>query len=108
MSANERQAGGDHYTVMSIQPWDVIDTWPIDQQIGFYRGNQLKYTMRAGKKTGEAMLVEIEKANHYGEKLAEVLAKKKVTVIDGPDADKVERLYAGEPQHFQRDTRLVP
>ena len=69
--ANERQAGGTHYKDMPIQPWAVIDTWPLEQRIGFYRGNSLKYTMRAGSK--DAMVQDIEKAQHYAQKLTEVL-----------------------------------
>ena len=50
MSARDRQVGGDHYKNMGVEPWDVIGTWPQAQQIGFYRGNALKYLMRAGSK----------------------------------------------------------
>lgn len=71
VQANERQAGGTHYKDMAIQPWSVIDTWPMEQRIGFYRGNALKYTMRAGSK--DAMVQDIEKAQHYSQKLSEVL-----------------------------------
>jgi hypothetical protein len=56
---------------MPIQPWAVIDTWPLEQRIGFYRGSALKYTMRAGSK--DAMVQDIEKAQHYTQKLTEVL-----------------------------------
>lgn len=65
--------GAEHYTEMDIQPWDVIDTWPREQQIGFYRGNLLKYTMRMGSKDIDQR--EIKKAEHYARKLQEVLAK---------------------------------
>lgn len=71
MSANDTQAGGNHYLAMEIQPFDVIDTWPIEQRIGFYRGNLLKYTMRMGAK--DVSKNEIAKARHYAEKLLEVL-----------------------------------
>lgn len=71
MKANDRQEGGDHYKVLDVQPWDVIDTWPLEQRIGFYRGNALKYVMRMGAKDEEA--TEIAKAMHYLEKLIEVL-----------------------------------
>lgn len=104
MSARDKQAGGNHYKVMAIQPWDVIDTWPLEQQIGFYRGNQLKYIMRAGEKSGEDRLKEIEKANHYGEKLAEVMhnaelaaARTKID-LNITTLETVEQLYAGRHQ----------
>lgn len=69
--ASARSQGSPHYTAMTVQPWDVIDTWPIEQRIGFYRGNLLKYTMRMGAK--DAAPQEIEKAEHYAKKLLEVL-----------------------------------
>lgn len=73
MKARAQQVGGDHYRQMGIQPWDVIDTWPLEQQIGFYRGNSLKYLMRMGTK--DEQLQEIKKARHYLDKLIEVLSK---------------------------------
>lgn len=69
--ANERQVGGTHYKDLQIQPWDVVDTWPLEQRIGFYRGNAIKYIMRMGAK--DENVAEIGKAQHYFEKLLEVL-----------------------------------
>ena len=69
VSANEK--GSEHYLKMAIEPWDVIDTWPVDQRIGFYRGNLLKYTLRLGSK--DAAISEAKKAQHYAEKLVETL-----------------------------------
>lgn len=73
-AARDTQVGGDHYKTAVVQPWDVVDTWHIEQQIGFYRGNVLKYTMRMGKKDDD--LTEIRKAAHYLQKLVEVLEQK--------------------------------
>lgn len=70
-AARDVQVGGDHYKTMTVQPWDVIDTWPREQRIGFYRGNALKYVMRMGSKDEEAG--EAGKARHYLDKLIEVL-----------------------------------
>ncbi len=70
-TANAKQVAGEHYMKMDIEPWNVIDTWPIEQRIGFYRGNALKYIMRMGSK--DEQLQEIQKAGHYIEKLIEVL-----------------------------------
>ena len=70
--ADAVQVGGRHYKEVPIQPWAVIDTWPLEQRIGFYRGNLLKYTMRMGTK--DASEVDIRKAGHYAQKLADVLA----------------------------------
>ena len=69
--ARNRQEGGDHYKAMGVEPWDVIDTWPVEQRIGFHRGNALKYLMRMGSK--DEQLVEVRKARHYIDKLIEIL-----------------------------------
>lgn len=72
-SARDEQHGGDHYKRMAVQPWDVIDTWPLAERIGFYRGNVLKYTMRMHDK--DAPADNAGKAAHYARKLKEVLAE---------------------------------
>ena len=74
MNARDTQVGGDHYKTQAIQPWDVMDTWPMAQRIGFYRGNALKYLMRMGAKDNESQ--EVQKAMHYMEKLLETLKER--------------------------------
>lgn len=71
MKANDMQFGGDHYKSMGVEPWDVVDTWPLEQRIGYYRGGALKYVMRMGTK--DENLQEIKKGWHYMQKLIEVL-----------------------------------
>jgi hypothetical protein len=71
--ANDIQHGGDHYKKMVVEPWDVVDTWPLEQRIGYYRGGALKYIMRCGSKDNS--LQEIRKAEHYIQKLLEVLGE---------------------------------
>ena len=70
---NRTQVGGTHYVDMKIQPWDVIDTWPAEQRIGYYRGCSLKYLMRMGSKDESAQ--EIAKGRHCMAKLIEVLSE---------------------------------
>lgn len=65
--ANSYQVGGDHYKRMPVEPWTIIDTWPLEQQVGFYRGNAVKYMMRAGMKGG--WVGDLKKAQHYLDKL---------------------------------------
>lgn len=74
VDADKRQVGGRHYLAMDVQPWDVIDTWPLEQRIGAYRAGALKYLMRMGSKDESAQ--EIGKGKHYMEKLLEVLAER--------------------------------
>lgn len=70
--AIKRQVAGDHYVKMGLQPWDVIDeSFTKTEAAAFYRGNCIKYLMRAGKK-GE-FKEDIQKAQHYLEKLLEIL-----------------------------------
>ena len=70
--ANDKQVGGSHYKDKGVQPWDVVDDcFSHAEGIGFYKGNALKYIMRAGSK-GPAR-EDYEKAIHYLEKLLEVL-----------------------------------
>lgn len=69
--ASQRQVGGNHYKEMGVQTWDVVDTWPYDQRVGYYRGGALKYLMRMGSKDESPQ--EIAKGQHYMEKLLEVL-----------------------------------
>ena len=71
LPADARQVGGNHYKAMGVQPWQVVDTWPREQRIGYYRGGALKYLMRMGSKDMSA--VEIAKGQHYMQKLLEVL-----------------------------------
>jgi hypothetical protein len=71
MTARLKQVGGSHYKDMGLEPWDVVDTWPKEQQIGVYRHGALKYIMRMGYKDTDVQ--EIQKAVHYLEKLLEVL-----------------------------------
>ena len=69
--ANDYQIDGTHYLDMPVEPWDVLDTWPLPQRIGFYRGNALKYIMRMGRKGPTD--TDAKKALHYLTKLVEVL-----------------------------------
>jgi hypothetical protein len=73
MQPSLRQVGGDHYKKLAVQPWDVVDTWPIEQQIGYYRGGALKYVMRMGSK--DESIQEVNKGLHYLEKLIECLKR---------------------------------
>lgn len=72
-AAKNSQVAGEHYIKLNVQPWDVIDTWPKDQQIGYHRGNVVKYMMRFGSK--DAPLQELKKAQHYLNKLIELLER---------------------------------
>lgn len=63
-AASSTQVGGLHYQ-RAIQPWEIIEVWGLD----FWRGNALKYILRAGNK-GPA-LEDLKKARHYLDYLIE-------------------------------------
>ena len=65
------QIGGTHYKDMTVEPWEVIYSWPFEQQVGFFRGNALKYLMRAGSKSDA--FEDLQKAKHYLEALLDVM-----------------------------------
>lgn len=71
--ASSYQIGGNHYQDMEIEPWDVVDTWPLEQRIGAYRYAALKYIMRLGSKDERAL--EAEKSGHCSQKLAETIRR---------------------------------
>lgn len=70
--ANSRQPGGTHYIDKPIQPWDFIAA----NNLGFFEGTIVKYLTRWRDKGG---LLDLEKAQHYLEKLIEVERARKDT-----------------------------
>lgn len=64
-----------HYRTLNVEPWDIVDGWPLEQQIGYHRGNAIKYLMRMGTKESESLDKEIAKAKAYVLKLLEVFNK---------------------------------
>ena len=71
-NASSYQEGGEHYQRMKIEPWDVVDTWPLQQRIGAYRFSALKYIMRLGEK--DDLLTEAKKSRHCCHKLQDTIA----------------------------------
>ena len=103
VKARGKQVGAKHYRDMKTQPWDIVDEWPIDQQVGAYRHSALKYLMRMGSK-GDT-LEDVKKAAHYLEKMVEVLEgtevqeemifkspTKRVWLPEGIDVSEAEKL----------------
>lgn len=64
MSANERQVGGLHYR-STLQHWDLVE----EHGLGYLEGCASKYVTRWRRKGG---LQDLEKADHYVEKLIEL------------------------------------
>lgn len=69
MSSNQTQVGGDHYTSLGVQPWEVMEHLLTREEfIGFLKGNIIKYAMRQGRKDSD----DAAKARHYMAKLCEI------------------------------------
>ena len=69
-----KQIGGDHYSRLHIQPWDVMQSMSDRSSEDMFTPFQwhllftaLKYIMRAGRKNSARE--DIEKAMHYLETL---------------------------------------
>lgn len=74
--ADSRQIGGDHYKKLNVEPWAAMEAWLTHEEfVGFLKGNIIKYIARAntGKEDHDTM---IAKAEHYQQKLKEVLSGK--------------------------------
>lgn len=70
-NADQQQVGGNHYKDLSVQPWIAMESWMTTEQFaGFLRGNAIKYLARCDSKGG---LEDVKKAQHYIQKLLEVL-----------------------------------
>ena len=69
--ADGRQVGGSHYKDMPMQPWEVMQAVLTPEEFrGFLKASIIKYAMRAGHKPGSD---DAGKAQHYKQKLAEVM-----------------------------------
>lgn len=70
MNSDRHQVAGQHYLSKSIQPWEAMEAWMSEEQFkGFLLGNVIKYIARFQDKGGR---IDLEKAQHYLDKLLEV------------------------------------
>lgn len=68
----------DHYTDGKIEVIDFIE----DKQLNFNRGNVIKYVSRAGKKSPEKEIEDLEKALWYIKREIRRIARKKGSARD--------------------------
>lgn len=74
MQVINTQVGGTHYK-KDIQPWDAMEVWMSKEAFqGFLQGNAIKYLARWKEKGG---VEDLQKAQHYIQKLIETEAKEK-------------------------------
>tara|TARA_R100000406_G_scaffold63444_1_gene44429 strand:+ start:550 stop:852 length:303 start_codon:yes stop_codon:yes gene_type:complete len=74
----------DHYKTALIEVWDYIH----ENELCYFKGNILKYVIRAGRKSGETELDDLLKAKTYLEKL--IALKSNVTPAK---RDRVQEMY---------------
>ena len=77
MRANEKQVGGTYYQACSIQHWDLITRYNIN----YLEANATKYLTR------NRSVEDLQKAEHYTEKIRELYLEKKYQpegLIDEP------------------------
>ena len=69
-----------HYAAMAgLEPIELMQlVLSREEFIGFLKGNIIKYTMRAGRKQGEAAEKDIAKAKRYKQWLMEMLYIEKI------------------------------
>lgn len=65
-----------HYKKLGVQPVQIVNDWPLQQQVGAYRMAAIKYLCRLGLKDNE--LQEAEKAHRFTGWLVQVLKGEKV------------------------------
>ncbi len=61
-----------HYTLGGIEVLDAIEAW----ELGYHRGNVLKYVVRAGRKDGSDELTDLKKARFYLDRLIAITERK--------------------------------
>lgn len=75
----------DHYKTALVEVWDYIHQNELD----YFKGNILKYVIRAGRKPGESELDDLLKAKTYLDKLISL----KENVPASPERDPIQELY---------------
>ena len=83
MPANERQVGGVHYKRQHIQHWDYV----LSNRVPYMEAQILKYISRHRFKNG---VEDLKKAQHFIEKLIEVGATIKSSLIVASVAGREE------------------
>ncbi len=61
----------EYYTPGTYETWNVAEAWGLDKDA--YLFNVLKYISRAGKKSSDTLIQDLEKAQQYLNRRIEVL-----------------------------------
>lgn len=73
---DQGQVGGDHYSKLSITPWQALEAWltPVEFR-GYLKGEAIVYLARELSKAGPT---DVSKARHTLQKLEEVYTRRDV------------------------------
>ncbi len=67
---DQRQVGGDHYSKLTITPWQALEAWLTPEELrGYFKGEAIVYLAREMSKAGP---LDVAKARHVLQKLEEV------------------------------------
>ena len=72
------QEGGTHYTSLSVEPWEAMESWMTHEQfVGFLLGSAIAYLSRHNVDgvPGKGGIMDVKKARHCLAKLVEVLER---------------------------------
>lgn len=74
-----------HYKTKGIEVWDYIH----QNDLCYFKGNVLKYLIRAGSKPGESELDDLRKANVYLNKLISIIENESHST-----SNRIQDMYA--------------
>ena len=91
-----------YYGSKGVQPIDIIE----DQNLTFNSGNVVKYVVRAGKKSKETEIQDLQKAKFYLDREISRLVREKETkaILDNPMVDVPNYVYLSSAEDYKKAT----
>lgn len=83
---DDKQVGGDHYSKMSITPWEFLEACLTPEEFrGYLKGEAIVYLARERHKLGQ---VDVSKARHVTQRLEQFdQCQATAKALGGPNAD---------------------
>ena len=94
-----------YYGSKGVQPIDIIE----DQNLTFNSGNVVKYVARAGKKSKETEIQDLQKAKFYLDREISRLVREKETkaILENPMPDIPDAIFLSSAEHYEKTTGKV-
>ena len=91
-----------YYGSKGVQPIDIIE----DQNLTFNSGNVVKYVARAGKKSKETEIQDLQKAKFYLDREISRLVREKETktILENPMDAVPNAVYLSSAEHYEKTT----